>query len=263
MIRWIRLSSCLCIGAMLLFAALPGCNKKEKEPGKSVEQKKVEHDHDETGPHGGPLAEWEEKYHAEFTVDHAKKQVTVYILDDTAKAAPKIDVAKITNVQVVVAGTKPGIVIDLKHDAKLSDEKGIAFVGTHDHFAKPAEKFLNISGDIDGKHYNNDVTYKPLKTAQLYLTPGGIYTVADIKANGSTTPAEKFKGKTWAHSDDLKPGDKICPITKNKTEAECAWIVNEQRYEFCCPPCLDKFMGWAHNQPEKVKDANEYVFKGS
>ena len=79
---------------------------------------------------------------------------------------------------------------------------------------------------------------------------------ADIKANGNTVPEEKFKGKTWEHADDLKVGDKTCPVTKNKAETECAWVVQGQTYEFCCPPCLDKFIGWAHHQPEKINGAH-------
>jgi hypothetical protein len=259
--RWIALPSCLLLGGILMFVALPGC--KEKDPAKPKEQKKDGHEHGDSGPHGGPLAEWDDIYHAEFTVDHKNKQVTVYILDDKAKAAPKIDPATITKVTLTVIGSKPEIKIELKHDAKGTDEKGIAFTGTHEHFSKSGELKLNISGNVGDKPpFSGDVTYKPAKTTQLFLTPSRIYTAADIKANGNTTPAEKFKGKVWSHEEDLKPGDKICPVTKNKADPECAWIVKGQRYEFCCPPCLDKFIGWAHNQPEKVKDADEYVFRG-
>ena len=264
--RWICLTSCLCIGLLLAFAALPGCNKGEpaKVTPEDTKKDQPEHDHPDAGPHRGPLAEWgSEEYHAEFTLDPGNKQVTVYILDAKAKAAPTIDAAKITNVRVSVVGSKPLIKVDLKHDAKLSDAKGIAFIGTHDHFAKAAEMTLNISGNVGDKPYSGDVTYKPSKGAQLFLTPSRIYTAADIKANGNQAPAEKFKGKVWAHEEDLKPGDKICPVTKNKADPECAWIVKGQRYEFCCPPCLDKFIGWAHNQPDKVKDAHEYVFRGN
>jgi len=257
--RWIRLTSCLCIGLLLVFAALPGCNRKAPD---KTKEKENEHVHPESGPHGGPFAEWDDFYHAEFTVDHSAKEVTVYILDDKVKKAPKVDPAKITKVTLTVIGSKPEIKIELKHDEKRTDEKGIAFTGTHEQFSKSGELKLNISGDVDNKHYSGDVTYKPAKTTQLFLTPSRIYTLADIKANGNTTPAEKFKGKVWAHEEDLKPGDKICPVTKNKADPECAWIVKGQRYEFCCPPCLDKFIGWAHNQPERIKDSKEYVFKG-
>ena len=73
---------------------------------------------------------------------------------------------------------------------------------------------------------------------------------------------DRVRGMAGVYEMSNADRDKICPVTKNKAEAECAWVVQGQRYEFCCPPCLDKFMRWAHNEPEKVKNANEYVFKG-
>src|SRR5882672_8747223 len=141
--RWIPFVWSMCFIALFTFIALPGC-----QPGKGAKKedpkKDKGHDHDETGPHGGPLAEWEDIYHAEFTVDHAKKQVVVYILDDKAKAAPKIDAGKITKVKLNVKDIKPPLQIDLTHDAQLSGDKGIAFTATHDHFQKPADVKGNI-----------------------------------------------------------------------------------------------------------------------
>lgn len=96
---------------------------------------------------------------------------------------------------------------------------------------------------------------------KLYLTPGGIYTEKDIQANGRATPSEKFADISWPHSDDLKPGDKLCPVTANKADARCVWVVNGQTYEFCCSPCLDKFVGWAKNQPQKIKKPEDYVYR--
>lgn len=260
--RWLRFTCCVSFGILLVFVTLSGCTNQTVNLKKNDPKTPTHADHGQAGPHGGLIAEWEEIYHAEFTVDHAKKQVVVYILDDKAKAAPKIDAAKITKVQVTITEPKQKDAIELAHDAKLSSAKGIAFVGTHEVFAKAADMKLAISGNVDGKRYVGDVTYEAPKKAALYLKPGGIYTAADVKANGATTPTEKFKGKEWAHEDNLKPGDKLCPVTKNKAEADCAWIVQGQRYEFCCPPCLDKFIGWAHFQPDKVKNANEYVYSG-
>src|SRR6185295_9556 len=94
---------------------------------------------------------------------------------------------------------------------------------------------------------------KSASASDLFKTPGGIYTVADIKVNGTAVPLEKFKGKTWKHEEDLKAGDKLCPITLKKAEAECTWTVQGQRYEFCCPPCINTFVRWAHQEPTKVK----------
>jgi len=259
--RWIRLSLCICVTASLALVVLPGCQDKPANPKK--DEAKKEHDHPDTGPHGGPLAEWDDLYHAEFTVDHAAQKVVVYILDDKAKAAPKIDAAKISKVKLTVLETKPLLQLDLTHDPSLSSEKGIAFTVTHAHFSKAADITGTIVSTVQGTPpYNGKFTYTAPRKAELFLKPGGIYTAADVKANGNTTPEVKFKGKEWAHDDDLKPGDKICPVTLRKAEAECAWTVQGQRYEFCCPPCVGKFVGWSHFEPSKVKDAKEYVFKG-
>ncbi len=99
------------------------------------------------------------------------------------------------------------------------------------------------------------------KERELYLTPGGIYTEQDIEANGRTVPSVKFAGISWPHDDDLKPGDKLCPVTDNKADRRCAWVVNGKTYEFCCAPCLDKFVGWAKNQPQRIKEPEDYVYR--
>ncbi len=96
---------------------------------------------------------------------------------------------------------------------------------------------------------------------ELYLTPGGLYTAADIQANGGVLPSVKFKDIAWPHDDDLKPGDRVCPVTNQKADLRCSWVVAGKSYAFCCPPCLDKFVGWAKTKPEKIKDPAEYVEK--
>jgi len=96
---------------------------------------------------------------------------------------------------------------------------------------------------------------------ELYLTPGGLYSEADIKANGNTVPSQKFTGISWPHDDELKSGDRVCPVTANKADERCYWIVNARKYEFCCAPCLDKFVKWAKERPEKIKEPAEYIRK--
>jgi hypothetical protein len=116
-------------------------DKDKKTPGK-------EDDHDEIGPHGGPLAEWDHnKYHAEFTVDREKKKTTVYILDNTAKKAAPIPAD--SEVKVTLTKFKPAVQITLKADPEKDDPKGKSsrFVGTHD---KLADKAL-FEGEISGK----------------------------------------------------------------------------------------------------------------
>lgn len=95
--------------------------------------------------------------------------------------------------------------------------------------------------------------------AALYLTPGGIYTEADIKANGGVTASQKFKGVMSSHDMNPKPGDKICPVTLTKANAKFTWIVAGKPYEFCCPPCVDEFLKTAKENPSELKNPEDYV----
>lgn len=94
---------------------------------------------------------------------------------------------------------------------------------------------------------------------QLYLTPGGKYTEADIKANGNVTASMKFKGLKSSHDMFPKPGDKICPVTKTKANAQFSWIVDGQSYDFCCPPCVDEFVKMAKSSPDEIQKPSDYV----
>ncbi len=95
----------------------------------------------------------------------------------------------------------------------------------------------------------------------LYLTPGGIYTEADIKANGSMTASDKYKGKMAKHDMKPKAGDKVCPITMTKANPKFTWIIGGKTYEFCCPPCIDEYVLLAKTSPKEVLDPSEYVKK--
>ncbi|RIK80014.1 MAG: hypothetical protein DCC68_11840 [Planctomycetota bacterium] len=93
----------------------------------------------------------------------------------------------------------------------------------------------------------------------LYLKPGGLYTEADIKANGNATASQKFAGFKSSHDMKPKPGDKICPVTMTKANPKCTWVVGGKTYEFCCPPCVDEFVKLAKENPNDVKDPDAYV----
>lgn len=96
---------------------------------------------------------------------------------------------------------------------------------------------------------------------RLYLTPGGLYTAEDIQANGGLTATVKFQGVKSAHDMFPKPGDKICPVTKTKANPKFAWVVGGNKYEFCCPPCVDEFVKTAKATPEEIKQPADYVKK--
>jgi YHS domain-containing protein len=96
---------------------------------------------------------------------------------------------------------------------------------------------------------------------QLYLTPGGKYTVADIQANGNKTASQKFEGIASNH--DLKPkvGDRICPVTLTKANPDFTWVIDGQKYQFCCPPCVDEYLTLAKTKPEELQPADSFVKK--
>jgi hypothetical protein len=93
----------------------------------------------------------------------------------------------------------------------------------------------------------------------LYLTPGGKYTEADIRANGALTASQKYRGFRAAHN--LRPGDgdRLCPVTRTKANPRCTWVIAGKTYEFCCPPCIDEFVKLAKERPDELKDPEAYV----
>ena len=95
----------------------------------------------------------------------------------------------------------------------------------------------------------------------LYLTPGGLYTEADIKANGSVTASGKYKGKMAKHDMRPKVGDKLCPITMTKANPNFTWVIGGKTYEFCCPPCIDEFLILAKASSSEVLAPEEYIKK--
>ncbi len=98
------------------------------------------------------------------------------------------------------------------------------------------------------------------KEKELFFTAAGKYTEDDIKANGPQTPKQKYRGMRANHRKP-QPGELMCPVTDNKSDTRCAWIVGGKRYEFCCPPCIEDFVELAKTQPEMIKDPASYVKK--
>ncbi len=98
-------------GSVLLL----GCSQESKTPAPTTpkgtpEQHDHEHAHPSHGPHNGDLIELDdEEYHAEFVHDEKTCDVTIYILDSSAKKAVPIDAKE--------------VVINLKHDGKPEQYK--------------------------------------------------------------------------------------------------------------------------------------------
>lgn len=107
---------------------------------------KGEHDHG-AGPHQGTIIELG-KYHGEFTVDHKKKEATVYILGDDADTPAPVVAEKL-----MLTIKSPAFSVELKPqpDAKDPAGKCSRFVATHDNFGKEQEFEGTVAGSIDGK----------------------------------------------------------------------------------------------------------------
>jgi hypothetical protein len=95
----------------------------------------------------------------------------------------------------------------------------------------------------------------------LYLTPAGRYTAADIAANGNVTASQKFKGVKSAHDMNPKSGDRICPITDTKANPKFAWIIDGKPYTFCCPPCIDEFLKAAKSSTDQLPEPESFTKK--
>lgn len=106
-----RFAVTLSLGAMLSLA-IAGCGKAGTSPDTAPPQEPASseaksghdhdhshdnHDHGETGPHGGALIELGgEAYHAELVHDEDGGTVTIYILDGSAKKVVPIEAKEIT-----------------------------------------------------------------------------------------------------------------------------------------------------------------------
>jgi hypothetical protein len=95
----------------------------------------------------------------------------------------------------------------------------------------------------------------------LFRSPGGIYSLADIASNGELLPSQRYAKLQTSHDYSPRTGETICPITRTKANRECTWIVGGRSYEFCCPPCISEFVRQAKEQPGNILSPQEYVME--
>jgi len=120
----------------------------------------VEHAHG-SGPHGGTITDWGGgAYHVEFTVDHDKKEATVYILGGDEKTPAPI---KAQTIHVTI--NDPMTELDLTAKPLEGEAEGTSsrFVGTHDTIGIVQEFAGTISGEIEGTPYTGDFKEEPAK----------------------------------------------------------------------------------------------------
>jgi hypothetical protein len=96
------------------------------------------------------------------------------------------------------------------------------------------------------------------EAAKLFRTAGGLYSEADIQANGIQPPSEKYRGIRSKHDAEAKPGDQTCPISETLANPLFTWVIGGKTYEFCCPPCIEEFVAIAKEKPASVKPPEAY-----
>ncbi|MGC4044752.1 MAG: hypothetical protein QM758_13245 [Armatimonas sp.] len=114
-------------------------------------------------------------------------------------------------------------------------------------------------GAVEGGDSSMPKALDSAEAQKLFLTPGGLYTQADIETNGKTTAAAKYGNQMSTHNSHPKPGDPICPISETAANPKFAWVVDGKTYTFCCPPCIEEFVRKAKETPEKIKQPEDYV----
>lgn len=228
------------------------------------------------GAHGGTLVSLgRDSYHAEAVFEKGGI-VRLYMLGQDEARIQEVETQELT-AYLTPEGATEADKMTFRPEPQSGDAKGKTsqFVATlpKDLIGRKLQvtvNNINVSGERFRIAFSNaaaagghggDMPEKKgtAEERELFLTPGGLYTAADIAANGNTIPTEKYKGIRAQHDDNPKPGEKICPISKTKANPTFTWVIGGKTYEYCCIPCIEEFVVLAKEKPGTVKDPKEYV----
>lgn len=144
--------------ALLILPAALGCSGGTPPAGPAATPAKTastaEEHHHGSGPHGGTVADWGGgTYHVEFTVDHDKKESTVYVLGSDGKSLAPIKADKL-----LLSIDEPTFQVDLLAQPQPGEAAGTSsrFGGKHDNLGIVREFSGTIGGDIGGTPYAGD-----------------------------------------------------------------------------------------------------------
>jgi hypothetical protein len=226
------------------------------------------------GQHGGILVSiGTDSYHAEAVFEKGGT-LRLYLLGKDETRIQEADVQTL-NGFIKATGDPEAEPFALEADPTQDDTRGMTsrfagkiparLVGKHLEVTIPNlrignERFrISFKSAAEPGEAHSSVMPPPAENERdLYLTPGGKYTAADIQANGNTSARVKYQGVKTEHNDHPQPGDKICPISKTKANPKITWIVGGKVYEFCCPPCVDEFVSTAKEKPEQIHNPESY-----
>lgn len=149
----------LIVCSALAFAAA-GCSPKPAPaPVSQPMAGDTGHGHSHSGgPHGGTMTNWGTAYHVEFTVDHEKKEATVYFFGGDAKTPAPI---KASSVQLVINDPKTELDLVAKPLEGEAEGTSSRFVGIHDAIGIVKEFAGTISGQIEGAPYTGEFKEEP------------------------------------------------------------------------------------------------------
>jgi YHS domain-containing protein len=266
-------SPLLSLPVFALTIALVGCSNSPPPPPAVPPTPATSHDdHAKASARGGVIAEIGEVAHAE-AVFEADGTVRLYLLGKDAKAVIEID-AKPFEAFATPDGSRSAVRFEFTPLPQPGDAAGKSslFVGQLPAVAvgKPVGVSVpNLRVGVDryrvGFHSPEGSSHEAMpakrpedEADKLFTTAGGLYTDADIKANGTRTPGEKYKGIRAKHDTEPKPGDKICPISETLANPQFTWVIGGKTYEFCCTPCIEEFVAAAKEKPSTVQPPDSY-----
>lgn len=236
-----------------------------------------EHGH-KAGSHGGIMVSLgRDSYHVEAVVD-SEGTIRLYTLGKDETRVIDVESQTLKGfVKATGAADSQSIAFEPSPQEGDSENKASLFIGklpkeligrkldvTIPNIRIAGERFRLGFQTSQESHADSDGMPEKLaegEEKELYLTPGGRYTTADIAANGNMTASQKFKGIKSAHDMNPKVGDRICPITETKANPKFTWVVDGKSYEFCCPPCVDEFLKTAKSSEEPLSDPESFVKK--
>jgi hypothetical protein len=151
---------CLVLACLSFPLTIAGCGSTAPQTEKKTDTA-APHDHagHGAGPHEGVVTDWGGgKYHVEFTVDHDKKEATVYVLGSDEKTPAPVKATKVT-----LSINEPPFEVELQPQPLEGEREGASsrFVGTHDNLGIVREFAGTITGEIEGTPYTGDFKEEP------------------------------------------------------------------------------------------------------
>ena len=224
------------------------------------------------GPHGGAVVaiDRENQFHAEAAIDGAGV-VRLYLFG-----------RELTEMRPVVARTVCGhggegdFALMLRPEPLESDPPGTAsrFAGRLSPSSGRGHlRLLVWSLPVEGERFRFEIELAPSPAdeaavakaeadeATLYAVPKGKYLAADVQTNGTVPASRKYRGERPAHDDRPAPGERVCPVSRARTDARFVWVIGGRKYHFCCPPCIDEFVATAKERPDEVQEPEFYQHK--